>query len=183
MSPGGQKSQNRTVPKWLTFVVVEFLFNLTEHNRKYAGEEQVECTDVKDGPDDCFKTDDILSRLKKFYAGNNSGEGCVFYEGNDFVAHRRDDAFDNLRQNNLKENLRLGHAKHLSCLILSLGNALDTASVNLREIAGVIDDKSNYYRRKSADARRFKYKSRTIKDKNYLKHQEPQMVLMLQLKL
>ena len=43
----------------------------------------------------------------------------------------------------MAEDLELGHAQHLARLLLALGNALDTAPVDLGEVAGVVNDKGH----------------------------------------
>ena len=59
------------------------------------------------------------------------------------IITRRDDALDHLQQGNVAEDLELGHAQHLARLLLALGNALDTAPVDLGEVAGVVNDKGH----------------------------------------
>ena len=44
------------------------------------------------------------------------------------------------KQRDVAEDLRLGHAQHLTGLLLPDGHALDAAAVDLGEVAGVVDD-------------------------------------------
>ena len=66
------------------------------------------------------------------------------------VAHRRDDALDDLQQRYLEEDLALGHAEHLTGLILAVRDGLNAAAEDLGEIAGVVDDEGQ---QSSAEAR------------------------------
>ena len=49
-----------------------------------------------------------------------------------------------MQQRHLEEDLALGHAQHLTGLLLPHGDALDAALVDDGEIAGVVDDKSHH---------------------------------------
>ena len=66
----------------------------------------------------------------------------IFNKVDKLVAHRRDNALDDLQQRYLEENLALGHAEHLTGLILTARDALNAAAEDLREVAGVVDDKA-----------------------------------------
>ena len=50
----------------------------------------------------------------------------------------------------LEENLALGHAEHLTGLILTARDALNAAAEDLREVAGVVDDERH---QRSGEAR------------------------------
>ena len=95
--------------------------------------------------------------------------GVLTMEYPDFlVAHRGQNSFNYLEQYHAEENLRLGHTKHLTGLVLSGGNALNTATVNLREVGCIVHDKSYHNRRKTVQALNTKYKSRSVEYQNNL---------------
>src|SRR5699024_964230 len=81
-------------------------------------------------PDDLLKRDD-------------TGKRGIFHQCYDLVGHGRHDPLDHLKERDLKEDLALRHAEHESCLLLSLRNSLDPSPVNLRKVAGVVEDKGN----------------------------------------
>ena len=74
----------------------------------------------------------------------------IFNKVDKLVAHRRDNALDDLQQRYLEENLALGHAEHLTGLILAARDTLNAAAEDLREVAGVVDDERH---QRSGEAR------------------------------
>ena len=51
------------------------------------------------------------------------------------VAHRRDNALDDLQQRYCEENLALGHAEHLTGLVLTARDTLNAAAEDLQKQA------------------------------------------------
>lgn len=61
----------------------------------------------------------------------------------DLVAHRRQDALDDLGQHDVEEGLRARVAEHLSRLVVPHGDGLDAAAVDFGEVRGVIEDETD----------------------------------------
>jgi len=93
---------------------------------------------------------------------NNSGERGVLNKGDDLIGHRWYYTLYYLQESYLEEDLRFSHAQNLTGFLLTPWNTFNAASVNLREIAGVVDNKGKKCRRKSRQQIPAKQKPRTV---------------------
>ena len=75
--------------------------------------------------------------------GDDAGDGGVLHQGDDLVGHGGHNALDHLQQGNMEEDLALGHAQHLTGLLLALGHTLDAAPEDFGEVERVVDDKGH----------------------------------------
>ena len=86
----------------------------------------------------------------------------------------------------MEKDLGFGETQHVACLMLTLGYAFDTATIDLGKIAGVIDDKGDHDRRNTtrvmdsvlncpavdeAEDGGIKQQSRYVENDKDLKHQ------------
>ena len=137
-------------------------FRPSEQQRQNAVDHQVEHGGVEQGPDHPFfdvglaHPDDLVHR-------DDTHQGGVLDQGDELVAHGRDDPLDHLQQRHLEKDLALGHAQHLAGLILAFGDGLDAAAVDLGEIAGVVDDEGQQRRPEPRQQRQVKQKARPVK--------------------
>ena len=84
-----------------------------------------------------------LGRREHLHNAEHEGQGRVLHQGDDLVAHGRQDALDDLGQHNLREGLGLGIAQHRGRLVLAAGNGLDARAVDFREVGGVVQDEAD----------------------------------------
>ena len=76
--------------------------------------------------------------------GDDPGQGGILDQGDDLVGHGGHNALNHLEQGDLKEDLLLGQSQDLRGLPLARRDPLDSAPVNDREVAGVVDGKGHH---------------------------------------
>ena len=79
-----------------------------------------------------------------------------------------DDTLHHLQQDHLEEDLSFAHTQDFTGLILPAGNAFDAAAINLREIAGIIEDKGHHHSGKARQQIPIKNQARPIIDHDEL---------------
>ena len=112
-----------------------------------------------------------VARPDDLLEGDDTGQGGVLHQGNDLVGHGGHDALYHLQKRDLEKNLPLGHAQHLSGLVLSPWNRLYAATVDLRKVAGVIDGKCHQCGCKTGEKGKVEEQSGTVVDDHNLQHQ------------
>ena len=92
----------------------------------------------------------LLCHHDDLLVGDDVRQRGILHQRDDLVAHRGQDAFDDLQERDLEEDLAPGHAQHLTGLGLAFRHILDAAAVDLREVAGVVDGESHHRRHQTA---------------------------------
>ena len=118
--------------------VAEPTLNVVEQQREYADKQQVVNAGVEQRPCDAVGLHERFARLGKLDDGDDARKRGVLHEGDDLIAHGRDDALYHLKQRDLEEDLRLCHAEDFTGLALSLRDALNAAAVDDGEVAGIV---------------------------------------------
>ncbi len=146
-----------------------------EEYRQDAGEDQEESSRVKKRPDDTVALNEGGAVPDDLINGDDPGKGCVLYQGDDLVTHRRNDPFNDLQEDDLKEDILFRKAKDLSGFVLPHGNGLQTAAEDLGKVAGIVNDKSYQSGKESASkaypGRGSHKQPRTVIDDDQLKHE------------
>ena len=120
---------------------------MVEQKGQRTNEDQIEGTRVEQRPQ-VGTAEKLFGKLDNFHNGNDTGKGGILDQGDHFVGNGGQDPLDHLLENDLEEDLRLGHAKNLSRLVLTAADALNTAAIDFAEIAGVVDHEGDQGRQK-----------------------------------
>ena len=96
---------------------------------------------------------DLFRQSEDFLIRQGEGQGRILDQGDDLVGHRRQDVLDHLGKHDAHEGLGFGVPQHLGRFILSLGNGLDPAPVDLCEIRRIVqgEPENDRYEAVSAD--------------------------------
>jgi hypothetical protein len=98
------------------------VFRVTEKKRHTAHKEQIKDRRIEDRPDDCLCGCHQLRTLNDLRNRDGVRQCRILYKGNDFIGHRRQNALDDLLQNDLAEDLSFGQTQHIAGFILPLGD-------------------------------------------------------------
>lgn len=88
--------------------------------------------------------DDELTGTGEFFKTDHGNEGRVLQHRDEFVAKRRNDALEGLRQDDVSHRLCVGHAKRQARTHLALGNRLDAATEDFGNVGGGIHRASRH---------------------------------------
>ena len=132
----------------LTFIEIELSLDKAENDREQSAEKQEERAGVEHRPDKTLNSE-IVGVFQDILDQNEVCERSILNERDYLIAHGRHDALDDLQKHDLEKDLAFLHAEHIARLVLSLGDALDTAAVDFGKIGGVVDYK-RYDRRRHA---------------------------------
>ncbi len=124
-------------------VVIELLFDLLHDDGDDEIEDIVEHTRDDERNHGGLRVGDLLGDGEHFHDGDDLRKRRVFHECDDFIGDRGDDPLDDLWEDDFEERLAFGVAENGCGFILSDGNGGDAATVDFREIGGVVQDEGN----------------------------------------
>lgn len=150
--------------------IIELAFEPAEQQGQYADKDQEEDGGGEQRPDQTLGGE-LLAHHDDLLGGDDVCQRRVLDQRHEFVAHRRENALDDLQKRDLEEDLRFGHAEHLTGLVLAARDGLDAAAENLGKIAGIIDDEGHTGGGEAGQKVPAPQQTRTVKNNDDLEHQ------------
>lgn len=130
-------------------IVGKLFFQLEETGGYRPVHHEIEYSRQEDGCSGELAGRGVLCNPEQFRHADGLRQGCILHQGNDLVCGGRDNALHYLGENDAEESLSFGKTQNLRGFVLTLGYGLDSSTVDLRKIGGIIYDKSDDDRSKS----------------------------------
>ena len=137
----------------LLIIITQFLFQLPEYYRHNPVHNKIKCTGYKQRPEGKKRSLSFLCNHQKLRNSNDRNKSCIFYKGNYFVAHCRNNSFNYLGQYNCKKGLALCITQNLTGFVLAFWNCFYSAAIYFCKISCIIYTKGNYGCRKSVPSK------------------------------
>src|SRR5450830_47811 len=149
-----------------------FLFQTLEAVGQHQGHEQIKGGSNHERHRREIALNNAACRAQQVVHGQHINQRGVLDQRDGLVAHRRQDALENLRQHDAAHGLGIGQTQYLGAFVLATVNGLDTGAEDFRKIGRVVQHEGEDRRRKIGQSHTNDRNERQGKvDEQHLQHQ------------